>query len=466
MKNSQHWFGMLAVIVPATLVPLAVWAAAPTDTPTDTDRVDAMALYNRGAAVIQTTREIELDAGRQTIDWPLSGRLRADTVWLDGEGVRLTGLSAPAGDDSGSARLAARVGQPITLLRDNDAGDARSREATLVGVDGDTLLVRVDDRIERLTDASPWRIAWPADTDDGNALQLDIEAGKAGKQALTATYQIDGPSWQASYTGHFDAKAGQLELASMAVIDNSGGARLAADKAWLVAGDVARTHGNAPAPMMMARSEAKQSDAGAPEASGDTYRYALDNGLDVPAGGMRAVSIMAPQTFEAERSYRFENSLYSVGRDGQRSHAQIRLAFDNTADVPLPAGAVRVYDSAGSAQLMGEDRIDDTPKKAPVTLTLGTAFDLTSERRLVEDRKTGEKNTGKNEQRRTIEIKLHNASADTATVSVIEHLPQGATVESAEPETMDKTPANTARWQIDVPANGDKTLRYTASWSN
>lgn len=457
MKQPNHLLKALVVVLPASFLPLAAFAASSSD-PT---RVDAMALYNRGAAVVQTTRDIDLKSGDQTIGWPISGRLRADTVWLEGEGVRLTGLTARAGDDSGQGLLAGRVGQPVTLLRDNDAGDARSREATLVGVNGDTLLVRVDDRIERLTGDSPWRVAWPAGEDSGDGLQLDIDADKAGKQPLTATYQIDGPSWQASYTGRFDAQAGQLELASMAVIDNSAGARLAAEKAWLVAGDVARTNGHAPTPMMMARSEAKASDAGAPEANGDTYRYALEDGIDVAAGGTRAVSIMAPKTFDATRSYRVENSFYSVSREGQRSHAQIRLAFDNTAEVPLPAGAVRVYDSSGSANLMGEDRIDDTPKQAPVTLTLGTAFDLTSERRLVEDRKTGE-----NARRRTVEITLHNASADAATVQVVENLPQGATVESAEPKTADDAPANTAEWQIDVPANGEKTLRYTAVWSN
>ena len=457
MKQPNHLLKALVVVLPASFLPLAAFAASSSD-PT---RVDAMALYNRGAAVVQTTRDIDLKSGDQTIGWPISGRLRADTVWLEGEGVRLTGLTARAGDDSGQGLLAGRVGQPVTLLRDNDAGDARSREATLVGVNGDTLLVRVDDRIERLTGDSPWRVAWPAGDDSGDGLQLDIDADKAGKQPLTATYQIDGPSWQASYTGRFDAQAGQLELASMAVIDNSAGARLAAEKAWLVAGDVARTYGHAPTPMMMARSEAKASDAGAPEANGDTYRYALEDGIDVAAGGTRAVSIMAPKTFDATRSYRVENSFYSVSREGQRSHAQIRLAFDNTAEVPLPAGAVRIYDSSGSANLMGEDRIDDTPKQAPVTLTLGTAFDLTSERRLVEDRKTGE-----NARRRTVEITLHNASADAATVQVVENLPQGATVESAEPKTADDAPANTAEWQIDVPANGEKTLRYTAVWSN
>ncbi|MES1931257.1 hypothetical protein T35B1_01515 [Salinisphaera shabanensis T35B1] len=457
MKQPNHLLKALVVVLPASFLPLAAFAASSSD-PT---RVDAMALYNRGAAVVQTTRDIDLKSGDQTIGWPISGRLRADTVWLEGEGVRLTGLTARAGDDSGQGLLAGRVGQPVTLLRDNDAGDARSREATLVGVNGDTLLVRVDDRIERLTGDSPWRVAWSAGDDSGDGLQLDIDADKAGKQPLTATYQIDGPSWQASYTGRFDAQAGQLELASMAIIDNSAGARLAAEKAWLVAGDVARTNGHAPTPMMMARFEAKASDAGAPEANGDTDRYALEDGIDVAAGGTRAVSIMAPKTFDATRSYRVENSFYSVSREGQRSHAQIRLAFDNTAEVPLPAGAVRIYDSSGSANLMGEDRIDDTPKQAPVTLTLGTAFDLTSERRLVEDRKTGE-----NERRRTVEITLHNASADAATVQVVENLPQGATVESAEPKTADDAPANTAEWQIDVPANGEKTLRYTAVWSN
>ncbi|MES1949679.1 hypothetical protein S4A8_02430 [Salinisphaera sp. S4-8] len=456
MKHSNHWLKALAVL-PASLVPLAVFAA----TPADQSRVDAMALYNRGAAVVQTTRDIPLKSGAQTIGWPISGRLRADTLWLEGEGVRLTGLSTNMPDDSGQGLLAARIGQPVTLLPANDEGDASAREATLVAANGDTLLVRVDDHIERLGPNSPWRITWPAGDDSAAGLSLDIDADKAGKQALTATYQIDGPSWQASYTGRFDAQAGQLELASMAVIDNSAGARLAADKAWLVAGDVARSTGNAPAPMMMARAEAKVSDAGAPQASGDTYRYALDNGIEVAAGGIRAVSIMAPKTFEATRSYRFENSFYSISRDSQRSHAQIRLAFDNNADVPLPAGVVRVYDSSGAANLMGEDRIGDTPKQAPVTLTLGTAFDLTSERRLVEDRKTGE-----NARRRTIEITLHNASADSASVEVIEHLPEGARIESAQPTVADDAPANTAQWQVDVPANGEQTVRYTVSWEN
>ncbi|MES1928480.1 hypothetical protein SADO_04455 [Salinisphaera dokdonensis CL-ES53] len=424
----------------------------------DDGAVDAMAIYNRGAAVIQTTRDINLDTGMQTVGWPIDGRLRADTLWLEGDGVRLTGLSARSSDDSGAGLLAARVGQPVTLLRDDSAGQAQTREATLVGLSGDSALVRVDDRIERLTPNSLWRLAWPAGGDAPSGLQLDIEADSAGSQPLTATYQIDGPSWQASYTGRFDAEAGELSLQSLAVIDNSGGSDLNAKQAWLVAGDVSRANGRGPQPMMMARSEAKMSDS-APQAVGDTYRYTLDGPLKVAAGATRAVSMMAPVTLDAERRYRFENSFYALGRDGARSHAAVQLHFENSSDEPLPAGVVRVYDGNRKATLMGEDSIADTPKGAPVTLAMGSAFDITGERRMVEDSKTEN-----NQRKRSVEITLHNASERDATVDVVEHLPDAADVVSSSIEPRDDSAANTATWEVDVPANGKTTLSYSASW--
>lgn len=421
------------------------------------DAVDAMALYNRGAAVIQTTREIDLDAGKQTVGWPVEGRLRADTLWLEGDGVRLLGLSALSNDDSGAGRLAARIGQPVTLLRD-DANGTQARDATLIGLSGGTALVRVDDRIERLSANSPWRLAWPAGDDAPSGLQLDLDADTAGTQPLTATYQIDGPSWQASYTGRFDAEAGELALQSLAVIDNSSGSALNADKAWLVAGDIARAGGRGPQPMMMARSEAKMADS-APEPVGDSYRYTLDSPLKVAAGATRAVALMTPVTLDAERHYRFESSFYAQPRDGQRRHAAVELHFDNTAGKPLPAGVVRVYDGNRSATLMGEDSIGDTPEGAPVTLALGSAFDITGERRRVKDSKND------NDQRqRTVEITLHNASERRATVEVVERLPEAAEIVSSSQPAADDSAANIATWQVDVPAQDKTTLRYSAKW--
>lgn len=445
-------------VLVASLAAGLIGAPALAQTRTQDDAVDAMAIHNRGAAIIQIAREFDLDAGEQAIDWPIDGRLRPDTFWLQGEGVRLLGLSARSDDDSGAGLLAARIGQPVTLLRDGEDDTARTREATLVGLSGDSALVRVDDRIERLTPASPWRLSWPAGDDDApSGVGLDVDAQKAGSQKLTATYQIDGPSWQASYTGRYDAATGKLSLQSLAVIDNSSGGALDANQAWLVAGDVSRANGYRPRPLTMARSEAKMADS-APEPSGDTYRYALDGPLQVAAGATRAVAMMAPVTVDAQRHYRFENSFHAVQRDNERSHAAVQLRFKNTADKPLPAGVVRIYDGKRRATLMGEDRLADTPQGAPVTLSLGSAFDITGERRLVGDSKTDDR------RKRTLELTLHNASERKVAVDVVEHLPQAAEVVSSSQPTAPDSPANTAVWQIDVPANGQTTLRYSARW--
>ncbi|MES1924617.1 DUF4139 domain-containing protein [Salinisphaera sp. T31B1] len=440
------------------LLPAAAWAA-----PNDgaSEPVDAMALYNQGAAVVQDTRELSLAAGAQQIGWPVAGRLRTDTLWLQGTGVRLTGFAASTQSDAAADPLAARIGQSVTLVRDDGTSPADQREATLVSASAEAVYVRVDGRIERLTAASPWQITWPVDgsTTQSGGLNLELEADKAGSTPVTATYQIDGPSWQASYTGRFDASTGHLSLVSMAVIDNSGGAHLAADKAWLVAGDIARAgRGGMPQPMMMARSEAKMADS-APEAAGDTYRYQLDEPLDVPAGGVRAVSLMAPLGFDATRRYRFTHGWYDDGRDGARDHAEIRLSFDNDSDRPLPAGVVRVYDGAAEARLMGSDQINDTPTGAPVTLTLGRSFDITSSRQIVSDDAA---NDGAHE--RTVKLTLHNAGAQPAAVDVIEQLPQGATIVSSSIGQQKDTPANTGTWSIDLAADSQRQLIYTVRW--
>ncbi len=51
--------------------------------------------------------------------------------------------------------------------------------------------------------------------------------------------------------------------------------------------------------------------------------------------------------------------------------------------MPMPAGNVRVYqkDSKGGVLFIGEDRIDHTPKDEMVTVHIGNAFDIVSERK-------------------------------------------------------------------------------------
>jgi hypothetical protein len=51
--------------------------------------------------------------------------------------------------------------------------------------------------------------------------------------------------------------------------------------------------------------------------------------------------------------------------------------------IPIPAGNVRVYqkDSKGGILFVGEDRIDHTPKDENISVHIGNAFDVVSERK-------------------------------------------------------------------------------------
>ena len=78
------------------------------------------------------------------------------------------------------------------------------------------------------------------------------------------------------------------------------------------------------------------------------------------------------------------------------THPHVRLNFRNAprakAGGPLPAGIVRVHTVAGEAAppwLVGEDRIEHTPKGERVSLDLGEAFDLSVLRRQTDFAQSG-----------------------------------------------------------------------------
>src|SRR5699024_4853617 len=106
------------------------------------------------------------------------------------------------------------------------------------------------------------QISWPAagsgkrgDSESKTHVIMHVSADNPGQTKLTALYQTNAPGWQASYTARFepaeDSGAGKLELSATAVIDNKGHDELNAEKAWLVAGDVARANDHRPRPMVM-----------------------------------------------------------------------------------------------------------------------------------------------------------------------------------------------------------------------
>ena len=126
--------------------------------------------------------------------------------------------------------------------------------------------------------------------------------------------------------------------------------------------------------------------------------------------------------------------------------------------IPLPMGAVRVYkrDSSGTAQYVGADEIDHTPKGETVRLHLGDSFDVTASKK-----QTDFRNLGKSVYESAYAIVLRNAKKNPETVQVIEPIPGDWTI-VASSAPYRKTSSSTATWAIKIPAEGSTTLTYRA----
>ena len=408
----------------------------------------AMTLYSQGMAVVQTQRSLTLEQGTQTVRWPVAALPETSSLALVGDGLRLTGFDVAASAGRG---LATRIGQRVTLGA-GDEGQTR-REATLVALEGDAALVRVDGRIERIALSSPMVIGWPAAEDDARrAVSLDIAAQTGGQQTAALLYQRAAPAWQASYTGTFDAKTGALRVNASAIIDNQSDSPLDADQAWLVAGQPQRAGGNAPQPVMMMASKSRaagDAQPGAPEATGGLYRYPLKNGLHIAAGATRGMTLMAPFTLDATRRTTFTHYATAAGR-GAREHATLALHANNSTNKPLPAGLIRIYDADARAQLLGGDTLDDVPAGAPIDLTLGEAFDITGTREVAATETTGE---------RRVRMTLSNATEKSRQVRIVERLPDNARLAQDTPKTSGRTDGEPT-WQVTIPAGGQTDFSY------
>ena len=124
--------------------------------------------------------------------------------------------------------------------------------------------------------------------------------------------------------------------------------------------------------------------------------------------------------------------------------------------MPMPAGNVRVYqkDSKGNSLFVGEDRIDHTPKDEMVTIHIGNAFDVVSERKQI-DYKRIDTHTWEME----FEITLRNHKDSAITVEVNE--PIGGDWEMLRSSyKYTKTAAWAAQFRVPIDKNGISVLKY------
>ena len=175
----------------------------------------------------------------------------------------------------------------------------------------------------------------------------------------------------------------------------------------------------------------------------------------------KQVSFLDVHGVPAVHGYEYRNGW--LGTVEQARSAQTVYSFSTSAHAglgdQLPAGVLRFYlkDQHGDPQFIGESKIDHTPMGSTLSLATGDAFDVKVQPIVVKRTRI---NTF--DWQSDMRYELSNASARQVVVKVLQEGLYGDSSIAAESLKSTRRDAQTAEWDVAVPANGKATV--TASF--
>jgi hypothetical protein len=294
-----------------------------------------------------------------------------------------------------------------------------------------------------------------------------LRAAKAGKHKIETSYLTDKITWQADYITVLSADESKVDLSGWVTIDNKSGATYQDARLKLVAGDVHRVQ---PEQIYTRTMAMEAAPAAAPpqfreEGFFEYHLYTLDRPATVKDNQSKQMTLLSASAIPVTKRLIFQGQqlyFYNPYEEGSFPKQKVNVSLEidnaqkNNLGMPLPKGTMRVYkaDGDGSLQFIGEDAIDHTAKDEKVTVKMGEAFDVVGERK-----QTDFKRIADTVSETAWEIFLRNHKNEPATVRVLEPLPGDWEVLSAS-HKHEKVDAQTLRFDVNVPKNGETKITY------
>ena len=445
-------------------------------------------IYNQGFGLVKETREFQLKQGRQTVS------VEDVAAMIEPSSVGIRSLTDPSSIEvleqnyqydliSPMAILNKSVGQRVTLTRtigqqrDVLTGILMSSPTAIVGTpDGGSqqtyngMVIRADDGRIIL---SPTGEVAVASIPDGliskPTLLWDLNSARAGANNVELSYLTQGINWNADYVFTLDGE-GKGDLKGWVTVANNSGATFNDAKLKLLAGDVARAPQQMPrGGMGGARMEAMAKDAGFQEEAFFEYHlYTLQRPATIRNREMKQLSLLEGKGVKVTKKLIID-ALRDYGvyypNEGEIGTGNIkpvvRVEFvnskENNLGMPLPQGKVKVYqrDKSGSVQMLGEDRIDHTPKDEKLSLVVGKSFDVVATRKRLNFKRISDRVF-----EQTFEIGVRNRKETAETVHLLERHYGDWRVMSNSMK-FEKLDAMTMQFVVDLKAGETQKVTYT-----
>jgi len=442
-----------------------------------------------GFGVVKEVRRVELTEGLNTL------RFVDVAEFVDPTTVSVTDLTSPEGTTvleqsfqfdlvSPTKILEKYVGERVAHETVKDGEVVKRVEGRVLSVNQGQVVLETAEGLRFLSAMDPGlRLpALPAGLITKPTLVWQLHADAGGEHRLRTTYQTSGMTWRADYNLVLDATDTRADVGAWVTLLNLSGASYENARLKLIAGDVQRVQ--PPQPVFRARrSEAKAGAAFEEKAFFEYHLYTLPRRTDVlqnatqqitlfpTAHGVAVEKLLVYYGLPDAAHWGFFPDPMTDGNFGNQSSPKVDVylrfhnAKANQMGMPLPRGKVRVYkqdEADGTLEFVGEDLLDHTPRDETVLVKLGQAFDVVGERTQTDFRPDLPRNT----MTESFRIQLRNHKDTPVSVLVKESLYRWVGWEvTASSDPFTKVDARTVHFEVEVPANGEKTVTYTVRYT-
>lgn len=339
----------------------------------------------------------------------------------------------------------------------------------------------------------PGRPIFPSLTADSlmkPTLDWMLRSDSAGKVNAELSYVTGGMTWSADYNAVAPESGDTLDITGWVTMDNQSGKTFDNAAIKLMAGEVNKIQpqgggwGGGGGAQFMARDAVSFDGPQVSEKAFDEYHlYTLPRPVTLRDRETKQVEFIRASGVKANRVYVYDGAKipqqyqywgYEQIRQNREYGTEmntdvwvmqeIRNAQANHLGIPLPKGRVRFYrrDTDGALEFIGENEIKHTPKDETLRIFTGNAFDVVGERRQMNYQTDW--NGHKIDE--TFEIKLRNHKKEAVEVRVVEHMYRCDNWEiTQKSDDFAKTDSHTAEFRVPVPADGEKTVRYTVHYT-
>ncbi len=424
-------------------------------------------IYNQNFAVCSEVREMEIDTGKKEIVFSDIPR------FIEPTSIQICSLNFPSdfiilhqvynSDIFTSDKVFLKnIGRQIIAV--SKKGEIYS--GSLLFYDSNNIGIETKDKILILNRHELERIEFDKIEDFVYKVQLKflVQNNKKGLHKILLKYTTSNINWKSDYTGEYDEEKNKLDLSGFVTIDNRSGYDFKDASIVLIAGEVKKmiereVMGDK---LMVGEMKTAQAIPSFEEKPFFEYhKYTLKGKTDINDGEIKQINFLSKKDIKVEKKYVYEGATYRYYYyDNWRNlpyneKVNVFIEFKNEDEV-LPFGKIRIFKKEKDGSLfIGENLISHTPIGEKVKLSIGNAFDIKGERKILSHEKISHQ-----VYKDTYEIKIKNFKNEDIVVEVIERL-YGTWEITEKTHDYEKLDAYTIKFPVKVKKNGEELIKYT-----